>query len=125
MSNDPLSVQVSIKVTKPKGLELSKKFLNECYLYWVKNGEFPDFPGRMSMEIRGIFWKNSARKGKLNYWRYSSHSDLSVLIPGWGKMSAAQKEGARERYGVESSPRGNHEEARETLQGALATFRPF
>ena len=125
MSDDPLSLQVSIKVTKPKGLELSKKFLNEAYLHWVKEGEFPQFPGKMSMEIRGIFWKNSARKGKLNYWRWSSHSDLSVLIPGYKQMTPEQKQRARERNGVESEPRGDHEEARTTLQGALAYFRPF
>ena len=125
MSDDPLSVQVSIKVIKPKGLELTRKFLNDSYLYWVENGVFPDFPGKMSMEIRGIFWKNSARKGKLNYWRYSSHSDLAVMVKGWDKMTPEQKKKARERYGIEDSSRGDHEEARTTLQGALATFRPF
>lgn len=125
MSDDPLSVQVSIKVIKPKGLELTRKFLNDSYLYWVENGVFPEFPGKMRMEIRGIFWKNSARKGKLNYWRYSSHSDLAVMVKGWDKMTPEQKKKARERYGIEDSPRGDHEEARTTLQGALATFRPF
>lgn len=125
MSDDPLSVQVSIKVIKPKGLELSKKFLNNAYLHWVEEGEFPQFPGKMSMEIRGIFWKNSARKGKLNYWRYSSHSDLGVMIPKWKEMTPLEKERARERNGIEREPRGDHEEARITLQGALRTFRPF
>jgi hypothetical protein len=120
MSDDPLSVQVSFRVRKPKGVELSRSALNDIYLEWVKTGDLPP-----NIEIRGIFWKNSARHGKLNYWRYSKNSDLSVMIKDWKNMTSLQKSGARERYKIEDSPRGDHELARETLQGALATFRPF
>lgn len=129
MSSDPLSVQVSFRVKKPKGVEISRKALNEIYLQWVEDGILPP-----NIEIRGIFWKNSARHGKLNHWRYSAYSDQSVIAKGltvqgkfipYKQLTPKQKETARERFQLEHSPRGDHEEARTTLQNALRTFRPF
>ena len=117
---DPLSVQVSIKTRLPKGFRVTKKVLNEAYLQWVETGELPP-----SMEIKGIFWKNSARRSPLDFWRYSSRSDLETVIPNYKQMTPEEKRRARIKFQVESSPRGDHEEARMTLQGALRQFRPF
>lgn len=133
MSNkiDPLSVQISFRVKKPKGTEISRKALNDLYLHWVETGELP-----RNMEIRGIFWKNSDRREPLNFWRYSKDSDLSVIIKNYKKPvanwdsltepeKAKIKRELRQKRGVENEPRGDHELARETLQNALRTFRPF
>lgn len=117
---DPLSVQVSIKLRLPKGFRITKKVLNDAYLQWVETGELPP-----SMEIRGIFWKNGARRSLLDFWRYSSHSDLETIIPNYKEMTKEERRKARLKYHVENEPRGDHEEARETLQGALRQFKPF
>lgn len=103
---DPLSVQVYFRVRVPRGSQVTRKALNEIYLDWIRSGELP--PG---IEIRGIFWRNPARHGELADWRFSKGSDTDVLKP----------HGA----GVELSPRGSHEDARETLRGALLKLRPF
>src|SRR6185437_542409 len=130
---DPLSVQVSFKVRVPKGVRVSKKALNEIYLEWVETGNLPP-----NIEIRGIFWKNSARSAPLDDWRFSSHSDISTIInkpmafyengkqvmKTYKEMTSKQRVIARKKYGIEDTPRGDHEEARETLQGALRLFRP-
>lgn len=135
MSNnpDPLSVQVSMRVRVPKGTKVSKKALNEIYLQWVETGNLPQ-----GIEIRGVFWKNPARRAPLDDWRYSSYSDLSTIIKPmnfrvkgelvtleYKQMSLQQKAVARKKYGIEDTPRGDYEEARTTLQGALRFFRPF
>lgn len=117
---DPLSVQVAFKVLKPKGVDISRKALNELYLHWVETGELP-----RNITIRGIFWKNSNRREPLNFWRYSSYSDISVLVKDWENLTPQQKKEIRKKRGIESEPRGHHEEARTTLQNALRTFRPF
>jgi hypothetical protein len=135
MSNtpDPLSVQVSLRVRVPKGTQITKKALNEIYLNWVETGNLPP-----NIEIRGVFWKNPARRAPLDDWRYSSYSDLSTIIKPlkfrvdgelveltYGQMNSRQREIARRKYNIEDTPRGDHEEARDTLQGALRLFRPF
>jgi len=117
---DPLSVQISFRVRVPKGTGVTKQALEEIYQNWIETGELP--PG---IEIRGIFWKNSARHGKLSDWRYSSGSDLSVIIPGWKNMTPEEKRRVRVMEGVENSPRGDHDEARSTLKEALRRLRPF
>jgi hypothetical protein len=117
---DPLSVQVSFRVRVPKGTAVSKRGLNAVYENWIDTGELPH-----SVEIRGIFWKNPTRNGKLADWRWSAGSDLGVLIPGYDRMTPQEKAKARHAKGVESSPRGDHEEARDTLGGALRQLHPF
>lgn len=101
---DPVDVQISFNVRLPKGARVTKDALNAVYKKWVDDGKLPKF-----MTIRGIFWRNPARKGALHDWRYSEGSDLS-LAP---------------RGGVESTPRGSHEDARITLNGFLQTLKPF
>lgn len=103
---DPLSVQVSFRVKVRKGVQVSKFALNQAYLQWVETGNLPP-----NIEIRGIFWRNPARKGSLADWRYSAGSDISAL----------KTHGA----GVESSARGDHEDARSTLGRALSGLTPF
>ena len=135
MSNtpDPLSVQVSLRVLAPKGMTFTKNALNQIYLNWVETGNLPP-----NVKIRGVFWKNPARNPPLDDWRYSSHSDLSVIVQPmsfrvdgedvvleYKDMNARERAIARKKSGIEDTPRGDHEEARETLQGALRLFRPF
>ena len=130
---DPLSVQVSLRVKVPKGTNVTKKALNQIYLSWVETGFLPN-----SVEIRGIFWQNPDRHTPLDDWRFSSGSDLSVIVKPmkfledgkevlktYSHMTAAQKRIARKKYKIEGKPRGDHEEARLTLQGALRLFQPF
>lgn len=117
---DALSVQVSFKVRVPKGTSITKKVLNQIYLNWVETGELPK-----NIEIRGIFWKNPDRNPPLDNWRYSSGSDLSVMIKDYKNLDSREKTRARIRKSIESTSRGTHEDARTTLQGALRQFRPF
>jgi hypothetical protein len=117
---DPLSVQISFKVRVPKGTAITKKVLHEIYLNWIETGDLPQ-----GIEIRGIFWKNPDRKSPLDDWRYSQDSDLSVLIKGYKELDSKEKRLARIRKGVESTPRGDHDEARTTLSGALRFINPF
>lgn len=100
---DPLSVQVSIKARVPKGTKPGKRLLNEAFLQWVKTGDLP-----RGWEIRGIFWRNGARPGKLSYWRYAEPM-TSAVYP----------------TPIEDSPRGSIENARDSLKEALLTLRPF
>lgn len=103
---DPLSVQVSFRLKLPKDKHISKRALSHFYSEWVLTGKLPKW-----MEIHGIFWRNPARHGAYADWRYSDGSDLSAL----------RDEGA----GVESFPRGSHDDARVTLQAALPAANPF
>jgi len=118
---DPVSVQVSLAVRVPKGTAVSKKALNDAYLQWIETGNLP--PG---ISIRGIFWRNPARKGALSEWRWSSGSRKDALIPNYYRMTIEEKAAARAAIGgIEDSPRGDHDEARSTLSEALRLFRPF
>lgn len=104
---DPLSVQVAFRLRLPKNSGVIKEALNQAFLRWVDTGELPK-----SIEIRGIFWRNSARKGSGANWRFSSGSDLSAL----------KRKGVAVDF---KSGTGDHELARETLKGALRQLRPF
>lgn len=114
---DPAEVQFSWKVDLPPGAKIRKQVLKQALDYLQDNGRPP-----RGFEIRGIFWRNPARRGKLADWRWSAGSDLSVLIPGYDKMTVKERAAARESYGVESSPRFGHGEAVDSLSGLLRGF---
>lgn len=96
---DKLQVQVAVKIKAPRGAKIAKKVMDQI-LYRLANNR----PMPKNIEVRGVFWRNPQRKGRLSEWRYHSGADLSAL----------QTEG----FGVESRPRGS-------LRDAVATLGPF
>lgn len=101
---DRLEVQVAIKAKLPPGKKLSRDAMDEILERVVNGAELP-----RNVEVRGIFWRNPNRRGRLADWRYSEGADLSMLKPG----------GA----GVESSPRGSLSEAIESLHLTEVSLR--
>lgn len=102
---DELVVQVALRIKAPKGTRFSKKVLQEI-LDRIASGE--DLP--KTVEIRGIFWRNPNRRGKLSMWRYHKGADLTV--------SPKDEDGTPAPR--ESTPRGNLQAAVETLGNAIA-----
>ena len=96
MSDDKLMVQVSINVKAPAGVKITKKVLQEILQRLVDGKRIPK-----NVEVRGIFWRNPNRTGKLGAWRYHEGADLS---------NAPSP--------LEPRPRG-------TLQDAISTLSPF
>lgn len=102
---DPVEVQISFKVRTPRGVRLTREVLDQVYKDWLDTGELPH-----AVQIRYIAWRNPDRLGALSDWRYSEGSEVSAI--------------KRSGSGIESSPRGDHEFARETLLGLLQETRP-
>ena len=105
---DPASVQFSWRVEVPRGTAITKKVLKQELDYLIENGEPPPH-----FSVRAIMWRNPARKGKLQEWRYSAGSDKKFL----------QKVANETGVPVEKSPRGDHGEAVSTLSGLLSGFQ--
>ena len=104
---DPASVQFSWKVRAPKGTAITKKVLKQALDYYLENGEPP-----RGFEVRAIMWRNPARKGSLADWRWSAGSSKSFI------KQIVQQSGVE----AESTPRGDHGEAVDTLRGLLQGF---
>lgn len=99
MSTDHLMTQVSFSIKAPKGAVITKRVLNQLLDRVLQGRSLPK-----NVTIRGIFWRNPGRKGKLSYWRYHSGADLS-----------------KAPRPLESSPRGSLQEAIDTLAPYLST----
>lgn len=96
---DKLMVQVALKITAPKQVRITKKVLSDILQRLVDKKPIP-----ANVEVRGIFWRNPSRSGALGDWRYHAGADLS---------SAPSP--------LESSPRGNLQDAIDTLAPFLST----
>ena len=97
---DKLIVQVALKVKVPRGKKLSRNALQEILDRMIAGENLPK-----TVEVRGIFWRNPNRKGALSYWRYNQGADLSAKPAG----------------PIESAPRGNLQEAIDTLAPFMET----
>ena len=51
-----VSIQIRVRVRRPKHLKLTKEFLASAIRYRIENGE--DLPG---IEITGVVWENPAK----------------------------------------------------------------
>jgi len=96
MSDDSLIVQIAFNIKAPKGARISKKVLNELLQRLVENKPLP-----RNVTVRGIFWRNPDRRGRLRDWRYHDGADLTIAP-----------------HPIESSPRAS-------LQDAVNTLSPF
>ena len=67
MGDDPVTVQISVKLKKPKGAKLAPEVLQQAVDYWAKHGESP-----RGMDVQVIRWRNPERSGKKGGWRYAS-----------------------------------------------------
>jgi hypothetical protein len=105
---DPASVQFAWNVRAPKGTGITKQVLKDALDYYRENGHPP-----RGFTVRAIAWRNSARKGALQEWRWSEGSNKEFL------KKLAQKTGVP----LEKSPRGSHDLAVETLGGLLQGFQ--
>lgn len=94
-------VQVSIKITGPKQIRITKKVLGDILQRLVDRQPIPP-----NVEVRGIFWRNPSRRGALSEWRYHSGADLT---------NAPSP--------IEDSPRGSLQDAIDTLAPFLSTGR--
>jgi hypothetical protein len=96
---DNLVVQVAIRLKAPKGAVIKKRVLQQILDNLADNKPIPK-----NVEIRGIFWRNPSRTGRLSMWRYHTGADLTVAPAP-----------------LESRPRGSLQDAIETLAGAIAS----
>jgi hypothetical protein len=92
-TQDPLLVQVALKIRGPKGLRFSKGVLQQAVRTWAEGRPLPP-----AIEIQGVFWRNPNRNGQLGYWRWHEGADLS-----------------KAPRPLESAPRGDLEAARTSL----------
>lgn len=97
--SDALVTQVAFRIGLPKGTKIRKSVLKQLVQRVIDDRPLPK-----NVELRGIFWQNPNRKGRLSEWRYHEGADLSALKSGG--------------YGVESAPRGS-------LHDAIITLAPF
>lgn len=95
MSNDPLRVQLSIKIKTPPGVRVSKKALQGILDLLIDNKPLPK-----TVKVRAIAWQNPSRRGKMALWRWSGDDPTGLS-------------GNRE-----SSPTGS-------LRSAIDTLAPF
>jgi hypothetical protein len=95
-SHDLLITQVSLTIKAPPDVKISKRVLKKLVAKLVAGEELPK-----NVTVRGIFWRNPNRHGKLGAWRYHEGADLSVAPTP-----------------RESAPRGS-------LQDAIDTLSPF
>lgn len=93
---DKLNIQIALEIGVPKGTRIKKKVLDEIIQRMIDDKPLPK-----NVKVRGIFWQNPNRSGKLSYWRYHEGADL--------KGAPTPRE---------SSPRGS-------LQDAIDTLAPF
>lgn len=70
---DPLHVQVAFKIRAPKDAKISKKVFEELLQRIIDDKPLPK-----NVEIRGIFWRNPARRKPLNLWRWHDGADLRI-----------------------------------------------
>jgi len=100
---DPVNLQVFLRLRHKRGTPMpTRKQLNDWWLEWVRTGKL-----KHGLLIRGIFWQNPARHGRLREWRWHDGADLDVAP-----------------HPLESSSRGSLEDARETLQELLQAVTP-
>lgn len=97
--SDTLQVQVAFKIKAPPGATFAPEVFKQLIDRMIRHEPLPK-----NVEVRGIFWRNPDRKGKLSYWRYHAGADLKA---------------APRNAPIESSPRGNLRDAIDTLSGAL------
>lgn len=90
---DPLLVQVALRIRAPRGIKFSRKVLQDAVRTWAEGRPLPP-----AIEIRGVFWRNPNRNGSLGYWRWHEGADLS-----------------RAPRPLEGTPRGDLEAARTSL----------
>jgi len=72
---DPLMVQVSLKIGLPRGrkVKVSKKALQGILDRMIAGEKLPK-----NVEVRGIFWRNPARRGKGGAWRWHAGADMEA-----------------------------------------------
>jgi hypothetical protein len=98
---DALSVQVAIHIKHPdKNFRPSRRMLSQIIERLVNHQPLPRV-----VEVRGIFWRNPDRRGRLSEWRYHEGADLSAFRD--------------DGNGIEGTPRGNLRSAVDTLAGLL------
>lgn len=74
---DRVDVQIALKIKAPKGAKIKKSVLDQIVDRMVRGKKLPK-----NVEVRGIFWRNPDRKGKLAAWRYHRGADLSSAPAG-------------------------------------------
>lgn len=96
---DKLVVQVALRIKTPPGVEIPATTLQDILDRIVSRKPIPK-----TVEIRGIYWRNPNRTGRLSQWRYHEGADLTVApVP------------------RESSPRGSLRDAIDTLADSLSS----
>ena len=74
---DRVDVQIALKIRAPEGVKITKKVLDQIVQRMSEGKKLPK-----NVEVRGIFWRNPDRKGKLAAWRYHRGADLSAAPAG-------------------------------------------
>lgn len=96
---DKLVVQVALRIKVPPGTNIPASTLQEILDRLAAGKRIPK-----TVEIRGIYWRNPNRSGRLSQWRYHEGADLSTApVP------------------RESSPRGSLQDAIDTLSDSLSS----
>lgn len=74
-SDDPLAVQISVRLQLPRGRKPSRKLVQQAIDYRIEHGEDHPFA-----ETKIIRWRNPSRKGKLASWRQGNQSDAWATL---------------------------------------------
>lgn len=89
---DALQVQISVAVKLHKGQKITKKALKEIVQRAADGESLPS-----NVKIRGVFWRNPNRKGRLSYWRYHRGANLD-FAPSGPRESGPRPESLRDAF---------------------------
>lgn len=107
MSDDPVRIQINVKIKKPRGKKVPKRIIEEAVERWAATGQESPF-----IQIRAVHWLNPERKhAELAVWKVALAGDVGPeeylrISIAWERMTGDTIERARRSLRLDTMPSG-------------------